>query len=47
LSAGDITVMDAIGYDLVATPEPNTLVLIVSGFVAIGWHTRRSLSAQS
>jgi hypothetical protein len=45
-SAGDITLMDVIGYDPVAVPEPSSLALLASG-VIVGLGIRRCRRKES
>jgi hypothetical protein len=47
-SAGDVRLMDVLGYDVAATtPEPQTLVLIGSGLVALACQARGRLRTRS
>ena len=42
-SAGDITLMDIIGYDLVQTPEPSTLSMLLVGISACLYLCRKNV----
>lgn len=38
---GEINILNAVGYDVVSTPEPGTIALVGIGLLAVGVHRRR------